>query len=93
MYSSFDTYLYLYSKHPETGALSQVAANDDAIGLNSRINYTPQPGVEYVIGASAFGGSGGSCYQLYFGRRSTVLPARTTPSTMARRYHRPAGGG
>ena len=54
MTAGFDPRLVLYSKHPDTGALTQLAENDDYYGLNSAINWTPAVGVEYVIGATAF---------------------------------------
>ena len=64
MDSGWDPRLVLYSKHPDTGALTHLAENDDYYGLNSAINWTPAVGVEYVIGATAFS-SGFGTYQLY----------------------------
>ena len=70
MTAGFDTYLHFYSKNPETGSLSLLASDDDGgNGLNSRISFNPEVGVEYVIGASAYS-SGSSSYSLFL--RQTV---------------------
>ena len=58
--SSFDTLLAVYTGSA-VGALSQVAANDDADGaLQSRVGFTAAAGTAYRIAVDGYGGGTGN---------------------------------
>lgn len=57
--SSYDTTISVYTGSP--GALTQIACNDDAAGLQSQVVFDATGGQTYYIMAGSFGsGSGGS---------------------------------
>ena len=57
--SSFDTVLAVYTG-AAVDALAPVAANDDAIGLQSSVQFEAAAGVTYAIAVDGFGGATGS---------------------------------
>ena len=57
--SDFDTVLAVYTGGA-VGALTEVASNDDAIGLQSEVRFTAQQGVVYHVAVDGYGGETGS---------------------------------
>ena len=57
--SPFDTLLAVYTG-TSVAALTQVAANDDASGTQSRVTFTATAGVVYRIAVDGFAGASGS---------------------------------
>ena len=57
--SDFDTVLAVYTGS-SVDALTEVASNDDAIGLRSEVSFTAQQGVVYHIAVDGYSGATGS---------------------------------
>jgi hypothetical protein len=57
--SSFDTLLAVYTG-TSVSALTQVAANDDASGVQSRVTFSAAAGVTYRVAVDGYGGASGS---------------------------------
>ena len=57
--SDFDTLLAVYTGGA-VNALTEVASNDDAIGLQSEVRFTARQGVVYHVAVDGYGGATGS---------------------------------
>ena len=57
--SDFDTLLAVYTGGA-VDALTEVASNDDAVGLQSEVRFTAQQGVMYHVAVDGYGGETGS---------------------------------
>ena len=57
--SDFDTLLAVYTGS-NVGALTEVASNDDAIGLRSAVRFTARQGVVYHVAVDGYDGATGS---------------------------------
>ena len=57
--SDFDTLLAVYTER-SVDALTVVASNDDATGLQSEVSFMAQQGVVYHIAVDGYGGATGS---------------------------------
>ena len=57
--SDFDTLLAVYTGGA-VDALTEVASNDDAVGLQSEVRFTAQQGVVYHVAVDGYGGETGS---------------------------------
>ena len=75
---AFDPVARLY----RAGEDEPVAENDDAGGgLNSRINYTPEAGGDYVLRVIAFSSEGRGAYAAAAERAAPLPPPISTPGT------------
>lgn len=76
--SNFDTTLAVYTGNA-VNALTLVMANDDAIGLQSRVQFNAQAGVSYAIAVAGYGTATGSIV-LNLAGQSGGIPTLTTLS-------------
>ncbi|KPQ06338.1 MAG: subtilase family serine protease [Rhodobacteraceae bacterium HLUCCA12] len=77
--SDFDTVLAVYTGSA-VNALSEVASNDDAIGLQSRVVFNATAGTSYAIAVAGYGGADGDIVLNVVGGGGGGGPTPTTTS-------------
>ncbi len=80
--SNFDTVLAAYTGNG-VAVLTEVAGNDDAAGLQSRITFQAQPGAAYHVAVDGYGTASGSIVLNWNFTQSTTpdTPIEITPDT------------